>query len=548
MSVLAPRFGFGIGLGKGYGSRNQGGGVVPTLNALTVTPNSATVGTVYNGSVSGRTAGSTLTLTGAGAAGLSINSAAGAITGTPSAAGAVNVVETLSGAVGSPRTSNGVVTVQPVVIPQISRVPVVQAYDSGGNASLITLLTANARTATVLTSVALTAASEVKTIAWKANGPITGKGALVAFAAASAIPDSIVQSIVVEWSSDATTESNGSWTAAPFVPVKPAGESSTVTMATRGQYALVPPINAANPMIRVRITKDDNATSRTIRVGLYQRPSAGVPDDIVLFSGPSLMSPQNSITHNLNLSTLVPGRDPVCINRARAGAIANDVVTESVQTALSAHPDVGTMILDIGGNDITSGRPYTSDQMNLPNALAAVKSVMAGYPNCVLYLQGVTFRNYLLDGSKPAVEGVLHPEYGSKPYNDAQIYPWMQVENSKVWDDGLGIPRLDLYSSWLDTYETSIGMADGIHGTAAGYTIYREEGAYGYRHRVTQNWDLKGYVERRIASFESAGTITAALKQRLTDVMTQWPAVQNAGQTTARNALAARLNAITVSG
>lgn len=81
----------------------------PTLNALTVSPSSATVGTAYSGTISGLTSGSSVALSGAGATGLSI--AGAVITGTPTMAGAINLVETLAGATGSPRTSSGVVTV-----------------------------------------------------------------------------------------------------------------------------------------------------------------------------------------------------------------------------------------------------------------------------------------------------------------------------------------------------------------------------------------------------------------------------------------------------
>lgn len=96
------------------------GNVQPVLGNLSVSPSSATVGTVYNGAVSGKTAGSTLTLSGAGAAGLSISGSV--ITGTPTASGAVDVIETLAGATGSPKTNSGVVTVaaagpQAVVMP-----------------------------------------------------------------------------------------------------------------------------------------------------------------------------------------------------------------------------------------------------------------------------------------------------------------------------------------------------------------------------------------------------------------------------------------------
>lgn len=82
----------------------------PVLADISATPAVATVGVAYTGSTSGQTAGSTLSLTGAGAAGLSID-AAGAITGTPSVAGPVNVVETLAGATGSPKTNAAVITV-----------------------------------------------------------------------------------------------------------------------------------------------------------------------------------------------------------------------------------------------------------------------------------------------------------------------------------------------------------------------------------------------------------------------------------------------------
>lgn len=94
--------------------------MAPVLADLSVSPSSATVGTAYTGTVSGKTAGSTLTLSGAGAAGLSVSGAN--ITGTPTTSGVVNVIETLAGATGSPKTNSGVISVaaagpQAVVMP-----------------------------------------------------------------------------------------------------------------------------------------------------------------------------------------------------------------------------------------------------------------------------------------------------------------------------------------------------------------------------------------------------------------------------------------------
>jgi lysophospholipase L1-like esterase len=90
----------------------------PTLNALTVSNPTATVGTPYSGTISGLTSGSSVALTGPGAAGLSIGGAV--ISGTPTTAGAINLVETLAGATNSPNPSAGVVTVAAAGVPTIA--------------------------------------------------------------------------------------------------------------------------------------------------------------------------------------------------------------------------------------------------------------------------------------------------------------------------------------------------------------------------------------------------------------------------------------------
>lgn len=94
----------------------------PTLGTLAVSNTSPTVGQPYNATVLNRTPGSTLALSGVGAAGLSINSVTGVITGTPTTAGVFNIIETLNGATGSPKTTSSVATV-------ISNIPFTQ-YDA----------------------------------------------------------------------------------------------------------------------------------------------------------------------------------------------------------------------------------------------------------------------------------------------------------------------------------------------------------------------------------------------------------------------------------
>jgi hypothetical protein len=91
--------------------RTTGNGIVVgvILNALTVSATSATVGSAFTATISGLTSGSTPSLSGAGAAGLSISGST--ISGTPTAAGSVDIIETLSTATNSPRTTSAAISV-----------------------------------------------------------------------------------------------------------------------------------------------------------------------------------------------------------------------------------------------------------------------------------------------------------------------------------------------------------------------------------------------------------------------------------------------------
>lgn len=86
--------------------------VVPaTLQVLSVDITALTIGVAYSLQVNNRTAGSTLALSGAGSAGLTVDNDTGIISGTPTTAGAVNIIETLAGATGSPKTTTGIAAV-----------------------------------------------------------------------------------------------------------------------------------------------------------------------------------------------------------------------------------------------------------------------------------------------------------------------------------------------------------------------------------------------------------------------------------------------------
>ncbi|WP_062206809.1 fibronectin type III domain-containing protein [Aureimonas sp. AU12] len=87
-----------------------GGGVTPpVLKGLTSSISAGAVGSPLSAAISGKTSGSVLSLTGAGAAGLSVSGAT--VSGTPTAVGDVSVIETLAGAAGSPKMSGPLISV-----------------------------------------------------------------------------------------------------------------------------------------------------------------------------------------------------------------------------------------------------------------------------------------------------------------------------------------------------------------------------------------------------------------------------------------------------
>lgn len=110
--------------------------VPPTLAALTVANPSATVGTAYSSTVIGKTAGSMLSLSGAGSAGLSVFGIT--ISGTPLNSGPVNIIETLSGATFNPRTTTGVITVSGSDIPSSISAPPTLTRTSAINVTPLT--------------------------------------------------------------------------------------------------------------------------------------------------------------------------------------------------------------------------------------------------------------------------------------------------------------------------------------------------------------------------------------------------------------------------
>ena len=82
-----------------------------TLAALGVSPSTATSGSPFTGTISGRTPGSTITATSTGASGISVIGNTVTATWATTGSKTLTLVETLTDADGSPRTSTATITV-----------------------------------------------------------------------------------------------------------------------------------------------------------------------------------------------------------------------------------------------------------------------------------------------------------------------------------------------------------------------------------------------------------------------------------------------------
>ena len=410
-AVELVKFGLSPELAKEVVAQIEGGGVTPTLNPLTVTPNTATVGTVFNGAVSGRTAGSTLTLTGAGAAGLSINSGTGAITGTPTTAGAVNVVETLSGAIGSPRTSSSVVTVQEGITPVANNTRLVAI-----NNSYVSNVTA--ATAANLKSAQNGISVQNVLVAASSTGLIGHEFASIPEGSAIYISQGGNYVASLMFSTDSTDYVNGTWTTIPVVMKYPSRLSSATRNGDCSQLVDLPSYNVP---VKVKLSFTNQAGSSSYFSAVWY---ATTPDAWIVL-GPSLPNAACAPRSMRDLMAgAVAGSDPITLNYTVIG-LSGAQVADTANEFITAYPRVKNVFFDIGGNDVTANRPYATD----PDPTLMKRSydaIIAAYSAAGKRPFGgyITYRNY---PTSPAVNGLLNRGNGSRDYNNLTLAPSVKI-------------------------------------------------------------------------------------------------------------------------
>jgi len=162
------------------------------------------------------------------------------------------------------------------------------------------------------------------------------------------------------------------------------------------------------------------------------------------------------------------GKRLLVSEQATAGWDTEDL-KDNIDTLLAAENDPSTEFFDtysmthIGGNDVSTGRPYSTDA-NLAALTSDLEYIMAaidtkGFKSI---LANISFRDY--DGTTAADETA-----GSLPYNTNIVIPEMVAAYQYSND-----------SSWFDPYELFFGNydvfldPDNIHGSTTGYQAWRD--------------------------------------------------------------------------
>ena len=460
----------------------------PSLNALTVSPSSATVGTAYSGTITGLTSGSSIALSGAGSAGLSI--AGGVITGTPTTAGAVDIIETLAGATGSPRTSSAVVTVAASSSATFSRMATTQAADTSNNTALISALAANnARPSYTL------AANTPRTIAWKI-GAVADPGAFIAY-----IVDKSGYTAVAEQSFDSTNNVDGTWSRLTDAIVFPSGGTSSQGAANTRQIAMVP----AGPARWIRLTLTHTASANVYYPAVYQRPTSGL-SNVWLGVGASLEG-YGMWSKDMEdaIVAAYPAQDPVFLRYAVGGTTVSTIKNSPAEVAATHWANLFSYVI-VGnaiGNDITANQPISGTSQTTINTIRTnYDTLLTAFPGKIVFPVRTTYRAY--SGVTPTAQ-----DGGSLPFNIQIVDPSVATNQSSAYDSSLSIPRVDLYSAAL-LNRGSLNSGDPVHYST--YVWYQAELVRtAVRFAYTGAWPAS-FIETQVAKAEST-TLTADINE-----------------------------------
>ncbi|GLK88329.1 hypothetical protein [Pseudomonas turukhanskensis] len=263
------------------------------------------------------------------------------------------------------------------------------------------------------------------------------------------------------------------------------------TAVKRGQMIEIP----AGAASKVRLSVANASGSlATVYLKMHQRPAIGKADAWV-HHGASLESTMPSLQMIQAWRAAFPDFDPIFFNWAQSsqsGARVKALVDDSITRI----PWVHNYLFDIGGNDVTSGRPYVQGVTTLPSFGQALDAINAA--GHLALPCNISYRNYT---GAPAVNGGANQENGSAPYNVNIIIPTMLQKTPWAVDPVLGIARLDWYNAVMVNREL---LSDDVHHSdamRATVTIPLYADVYA-RYVYTGAWPL-GFMEQQVAKVET---------------------------------------------
>ncbi len=188
-------------------------------------------------------------------------------------------------------------------------------------------------------------------------------------------------------------------------------------------------------------------------IGLYE---LGGRDDIWLAVGASIQ--EGGFTHSVFKQAVREehGYDPVVFNRAVSGWTAGKL-RKRLPGLLAEHPEARYVAIHIGGNDVSSQRPYPGGARRLERKLRDIVQLVEDSGR-VPILARLSYRAY----PKPPL---VPPEAnGSLPYVEAVYDPLIEEMTPAFSTWGCGV--VDPYS-WYRDHPDELS-ADGIHPNREG--------------------------------------------------------------------------------
>ncbi|MEO6809141.1 MAG: hypothetical protein ABI353_08500 [Isosphaeraceae bacterium] len=153
-----------------------------------------------------------------------------------------------------------------------------------------------------------------------------------------------------------------------------------------------------------------------------------------------------------------PEADPLLVRMAVGGWITRNAIDRGPEF-LRRHPEVRTVMIHIGGNDVSRHRPYPSGADNLRADLTKLVDLLKGDGRQV-YLSRLSYRAYKNRDPVPPESN------GSLPYNLNVYDPLIRKACPTFIDNETGLGRMDPYSAFRDHPEEL--KPDGVHNLPAG--------------------------------------------------------------------------------